>query len=107
MLADNSEFPQKGRVENTVNQVDPKTGTLELQARFPNPQHTLLPGPVRQGSLRERTCGRTSFWFRNARFSSCRACKTVFTVGPDNKVKRAPDHDRGARGRRLDRHSRA
>ena len=44
VLADGSEFPHKGRVENTVNQVDPKTGTLELQARFPNPQHVLLPG---------------------------------------------------------------
>ena len=44
VLADGSEFPHKGRVENTVNQVDPKTGTLELQARFSNPQHVLLPG---------------------------------------------------------------
>ena len=37
-------YPYPGRVQNTVNQVDSKTGTLELQATFPNPQHTLLPG---------------------------------------------------------------
>jgi membrane fusion protein (multidrug efflux system) len=44
VLADNSEFPYKGRITDALNQVDPRTGTLELQARFPNPKHTLLPG---------------------------------------------------------------
>jgi len=44
VLADNSIFPNKGKIENTSNQVDPKTGTLEMQARFPNPQHLVLPG---------------------------------------------------------------
>src|ERR1035438_2998179 len=44
ILADGSEFPSKGRAADTLNQVDPKTGTLELQASFPNPRHTLLPG---------------------------------------------------------------
>ncbi|MBV9769555.1 MAG: efflux RND transporter periplasmic adaptor subunit [Bryobacterales bacterium] len=53
ILADGSEFPQKGRIENTLNGVDPKTGTLELQASFPNPQHTLLPGQF--GKVRVET----------------------------------------------------
>jgi len=44
ILADNTEFPWKGAIEDALNQVDPKTGTLELQARFPNPKHTILPG---------------------------------------------------------------
>ena len=44
LLADGSTFPAPGRIQNTVNQVDPKTGTLELQATFPNPRHMLLPG---------------------------------------------------------------
>jgi membrane fusion protein (multidrug efflux system) len=44
VLADNSVFQNKGKIENTTNQVDPKTGTLELQARFPNPQQIVLPG---------------------------------------------------------------
>ncbi|MCL4850186.1 MAG: efflux RND transporter periplasmic adaptor subunit [Bryobacteraceae bacterium] len=44
ILADNTEFPHIGRIRNALNQVDPKTGTLELQAEFPNPGHTLLPG---------------------------------------------------------------
>lgn len=43
-LADGSQFPFPGRVTNALNQVDPKTGTLEIQAEFSNPRHTLLPG---------------------------------------------------------------
>ena len=44
ILADNSVFPHTGKLANSLNQVDPRTGTLELQAEFPNPQHRLLPG---------------------------------------------------------------
>src|SRR4051794_33485325 len=44
ILADNSRFPHLGKIANTLNQVDPRTGTLEVQAEFPNPQHRLLPG---------------------------------------------------------------
>ena len=44
VLADDCDFPWPGHIENALNQMDAKTGTLEFQARFPNPQHTLLPG---------------------------------------------------------------
>src|SRR5262249_25352833 len=44
VLADGQMYPHKGRVENTVNQVDSKTGTIEVQATFPNPSRALLPG---------------------------------------------------------------
>ena len=103
MLADNTEFPQKGRIENTLNQVDPKTGTLELQASFPNPQHTLLPGQF--GKVRVETELRTQrrFWFRSAPFSNCRAMQTVYTVGAGQQSGTARHHHRRARGRGLDR----
>lgn len=84
-LADNSEFPEKGRVENTVNQVDPKTGTLELQARFPNPHHTLLPGQF--GKVRLQTELRTGVILVPQRaVQQLQSTQGVFTVGPDNKV---------------------
>lgn len=44
VLADNTLHPFPGHIANTVNQVDPKTGTLELQATFPNPKRNILPG---------------------------------------------------------------
>ncbi len=53
MLSDGSTHPHEGHFENTVNQVDPRTGTLEVQATFPNPERTLLPGQF--GRVRVRT----------------------------------------------------
>ena len=44
LLADGSAHPQKGRVAFTERTVDPTTGTLQLEASFPNPDKTLLPG---------------------------------------------------------------
>ena len=44
VLADGRVFPHEGRIQNTVNQVDSKTGTIEVQATFPNPDRSLLPG---------------------------------------------------------------
>ena len=85
ILADGSEYPEKGRIENTLNQIDPRTGTLELQAKFPNPKHTLLPGQF--GRVRAQVDER-----RNALLIPQRAVQqlqsmqTVFTVGRDNKV---------------------
>jgi membrane fusion protein (multidrug efflux system) len=85
ILADGSEFPSKGRITDTLNQVDPKTGTLELQASFPNPRHTLLPGQF--GRIRVQVDER-----RNALVIPQRAVQQmqsmqiVYAVGPDNKA---------------------
>jgi membrane fusion protein (multidrug efflux system) len=89
VLADNSEFPPRGRVENTVNQVDPKTGTLELQASFPNPQHTLLPGQF--GKVRLETELRKNVILVPQRaIQQLQNMQTVYTVGPGNKVELRP-----------------
>jgi membrane fusion protein (multidrug efflux system) len=85
ILADASEFPQKGRIENTLNQVDPKTGTLELQASFPNPQHTLLPGQF--GKVRVETeLRRNVILVPQRAIQQLQSEQTVMTVGPGNKV---------------------
>ncbi len=85
ILSDGTEFPQKGRIENTLNQVDPKTGTLELQARFPNPQHTLLPGQFGRIRLQvdER---RNAILVPQKAVQQLQNMQTVYGVGPDNKV---------------------
>jgi membrane fusion protein (multidrug efflux system) len=85
ILADASEFPQKGRIENTLNQVDPKTGTLELQASFPNPQHTLLPGQF--GKVRVETELRLNVVLVPQRaIQQLQSVQTVFTVNASNTV---------------------
>ena len=63
-------FRTKGLVENTVNQVDPKTGTLELQTRF-RIRSMCCSRPVRQGAFPKPTFAKTSSWFRSARSSGC------------------------------------
>lgn len=89
ILADNTDFPHKGRVENTVNQVDPKTGTLELQASFPNPQHTLLPGQF--GKIRLETEVRKNVILVPQRaIQQMQSMQTVYTVGSGNKVEVHP-----------------
>jgi len=85
VLADGSEFAYKGLVENTVNQVDPKTGTLELQARFPNPRHVLLPGQF--GKVRFETNIRQDVILVPQRaIQQLQSTQTILTVGSDNKV---------------------
>jgi membrane fusion protein (multidrug efflux system) len=85
ILSDGSEFPQKGRIENSLNQVDPKTGTLELQARFPNPQRTLLPGQFGRVRLQvdER---RNAILVPQKAVQQLQNMQTVYGIGPDNKV---------------------
>jgi membrane fusion protein (multidrug efflux system) len=85
ILADNTEFPPKGRIENTLNQVDPKTGTLELQASFPNPQHTLLPGQF--GKVRVETeLRRNVILVPQRAIQQLQSEQTVMTVGAGNIV---------------------
>jgi membrane fusion protein, multidrug efflux system len=89
ILADNSEFPQKGRIQNTLNQVDPKTGTLELQASFPNPQHALLPGQF--GKVRVETELRRNVVLVPQRaIQQLQSEQTVLTVGAGNVVELRP-----------------
>jgi membrane fusion protein (multidrug efflux system) len=89
LLADNSEFPQKGRIENTLNQVDAKTGTLELQASFPNPQHELLPGQF--GKVRVETeLRRNALLVPQRAIQQLQSEQTVLTVGAGNIVELRP-----------------
>src|ERR1035438_2155228 len=85
ILADNSVFPQSGTVANSLNTVDPRTGTLELQAEFPNPQHRLLPGQF--GRVRYVAEHRTGVILVPQRaVQQNQSIQTVFTVGEGNKI---------------------
>jgi membrane fusion protein (multidrug efflux system) len=85
LLADNSIFPSQGHVQNSTNQVDAKTGTLELQATFSNPQHLLLPGQF--GRIRVRVRERQNALVIPQRaVEELQGMQTVMTVGPGNKV---------------------
>jgi membrane fusion protein (multidrug efflux system) len=85
LLADNTVYPYPGRFENSVNQVDSKTGTLEVQATFPNPKHTLLPGQF--GRVRLRTNDeKDAILIPTKAVQELQGMQSVLTVGPDSKV---------------------
>lgn len=44
ILADGSIYPQTGQVNFADREIDPKTGTLTIEAAFPNPKGLLRPG---------------------------------------------------------------
>lgn len=44
LLADGTVFPQRGTVSVIGREVDPRTGTLTIEALFPNPGNVLRPG---------------------------------------------------------------
>src|SRR6185436_17083497 len=85
VLADGSEYPSTGKIESVLNQVDPRTGTLELQARFPNPGRKLLPGQF--GRVRFQTEERKNVVVVPQRaVQQMQSTQTVFTVGAGDKV---------------------
>ncbi|MFN0101321.1 MAG: efflux RND transporter periplasmic adaptor subunit [Bryobacteraceae bacterium] len=85
VLADNSVHPFEGKIENTVNTVDAKTGTLEIQATFPNPKRSLLPGQF--GRIRMRVEERLNAILVPQRaVQEMQGLQSVLTVGPENKV---------------------
>lgn len=85
LLADGSIFPQQGHVQDASNQVDPATGTLEMQATFQNPKHQLLPGQF--GRIRVRIRDRENALLVPQRaVVELQGSQSVLTVGPGNKV---------------------
>lgn len=85
LLSDQSAFPHPGRIDSVLNQVDPRTGTLEVQARFPNPEQKLLPGQF--GRVRFQTEQRNGVLVVPQRaVQQMQNMQTVYTVAADNKV---------------------
>ena len=85
VLANGSVFPYKGQIRNTVNQVDLKTGTLEIQGTFPNPKHEMLPGQFGRVRLRTQEAKNVIVVPQRA-VQELQSMQSVFTVGPDNKA---------------------
>jgi membrane fusion protein (multidrug efflux system) len=85
VLADNSVHPYPGQIQNTVNTVDAKTGTLEMQATFPNPKRSILPGQF--GRIRMRTEDRQNAMLIPQRaVQELQGMQSVMELGPGNKV---------------------
>jgi membrane fusion protein (multidrug efflux system) len=90
ILSDNSIHTEPGIFKVLDRTVDPSTGTMKVEASFPNPSSYLRPGQfarVRVAVAEKKT--RSSS--RKKRFRSYKAAKTVMVVDAQNKSSGAHD----------------
>jgi membrane fusion protein (multidrug efflux system) len=85
VLGDGTVHPHQGLIRNTLNSVNTKTGTMEVQAMFRNPDHPLLPGQFAR--VRVRTAERTqAFLVPQRAVQDLQGQQSVLTVGADATV---------------------
>ncbi len=85
ILADGSVHPHKGRITIVGRGVDPETGTLPLQATFPNPGGLLRPGQFGRVRLPVST-RRNAIMVPQRAVQELQGTFNVFVVGPDSVV---------------------
>ena len=81
------EYPARtrGHIVNTLNSVNTKTGTMEVQAMFGNPDHAVLPGQFAR--VRVRTAERTqALLVPQKAVQDLQGQQSVLTLGPDDTV---------------------
>lgn len=89
LLADGSVFPHRGHLENTLNQVDPRTATLEVQASFPNPERRLLPGQFARVRF-ETEHRENAILIPQRAVQQNQSVQAVFVVGQGDKIEIRP-----------------
>lgn len=84
-LADNTVYQYKGKFKLVDRAVDSKTGTIAIEALFPNPQAILRPGEF--GRVRTQVDTRKdALLIPDKCIQDLQGSKTVYLVGKDNKV---------------------
>ena len=84
-LANNSIYPQEGKIVFTDRQVDPNTGTIRIVGAFPNPGNVLRPGQY--AKIRALTANNASAVLVPQRaVTELQGAYQVAVVGSDNKV---------------------
>jgi membrane fusion protein (multidrug efflux system) len=85
VLSDGTVHAHRGHIVNTLNSVNTKTGTMEVQAMFGNPDHAVLPGQFAR--VRVRTAERTqALLVPQKAVQELQGQQSVLTLGPDNTV---------------------
>jgi RND family efflux transporter MFP subunit len=87
-LGDGSQYPLKGTIYSSDNQMDPRTGALRIAAVFPNPDHDLLPGQF--GRVRITQILRDALVIPQRAVIEMQGTAHVNVIGSDNKVRSRP-----------------
>lgn len=97
-LDDGTDYPLPGTLEFSEVTVDTGTGTVNLRARFPNPDGLLLPGLFVRARLTQATQSRVILVPQGALSRDPRGNATVFVLGKGNKAELrqvTADHTQG------------
>jgi membrane fusion protein (multidrug efflux system) len=85
LLADGSVYPHKGQTIFVDRAIDPKTGTIQVRAEFPNPERVLRPGQfARVRAITEEVPD--AILVPQLAVQDLQGAKTVLVVGEGDKV---------------------
>ena len=87
VLSDGSTYPGRGVIVAANRQVDPSTGTLQVQALVPNPELVLRPGQYAHVRMKRQNEGKDVLLVPEKALISVQGTYSVGVIGPDNKVK--------------------
>lgn len=85
LLADNSTYDKKGKIETINGLVDPQTGTTQFRAEFPNPEAVLRSGGT--GIVRLPVIHKNVMVVPQNAVLDMQGKQLVYVLGQDNKVK--------------------
>ncbi len=85
-LEDGTVYPLTGTLQFTGMTVDAATGSVTVRARFPNPQHVLLPGMFVHASISQGSAANAMLVPASGVTHNALGAATAMVVGPDNKV---------------------
>jgi membrane fusion protein (multidrug efflux system) len=87
VLADGSVYPHRGLLVSANRQVDASTGTIQLQALFPNADGSLRPGQYGRVRIQREDQGKAALTVPEKALINVQGSYSVAVVGADHKVK--------------------
>jgi membrane fusion protein (multidrug efflux system) len=86
ILSDGTMYPLQGLIVALNRQVDTTTGTIQLQALFPNPDNLLRPGQYGRVRMRRTDAGANALLVPEKALLQVQGSYSLAVIGPDNKV---------------------
>jgi RND family efflux transporter MFP subunit len=87
LLADGTVYAHRGVIVAINRQVDATTGTIELQALFPNPDNVLRPGQFGRVRMRRHDAGGQVLVVPESALIQVQGSYSLAVIGADSKVK--------------------
>ncbi|WP_121784995.1 efflux RND transporter periplasmic adaptor subunit, partial [Pseudomonas aeruginosa] len=83
-LEDGTQYPYPGILNFSEVQVEPSTGSITLRAKFPNPEHRLLPGMYAKARIMQGTQDKAIFVPQQAITHDARGKSVAYVVDAQN-----------------------